>query len=169
MKRAIQFFKIDFFYFPKYERKNLVFYFLIILALIRPIGFLFHSPVIDGIGASTCISPLPTVFSKPGGIEAFTSTFLIVYSESPSKFDTVAITSELFGKINGPHAYRNAISLIFGYFPLFPGETSDSIFTYLFYEDKILQDMGIPAGNSYTLINRNGKDEWEYQIVNDEK
>ena len=169
MRKVAVFFKMDFFYFPKYERKNNVFYFLILLALIRPVGFIFHSPLIDGIGASTCISPLPTVFSKPGGIEAFTSNFLMVNSEPSSVSDTVVITSELFGKINGPHAYRNAISLMFGYFPLFPNETSDSIFTYLFYEDKILQNMGIPAGNSYTLINRNGKEEWKYQIVKDEK
>ena len=169
MRKVAVFFKMDFFYFPKYERKYFVFYILIVLALIRPVGFIFHLPVIDGIGASTCISPLPTVFSKPGGIEAFTSTFLIVYSESPSKFDTVAITSEMFSKIDGPHPYRNVISLMFGYFPLFPGETSDSIFTYLFYEDKILQNMEIPAGDSYTLINRNGKEEWKYQIVKDEK
>ncbi len=170
MKKVADLFKDGkFFYFPKYEKKNLVFYVLIVLAFIRPLGFIFHSPEIDGIGAATCISPLPTVFSKPGGIEAFTSRFFIVYSVAPSQNDTVLITSALFNRIEGPHNFRNAVSLSFGYFALLPGATSKSILHYLFFEKKILQNMGIPLSQQYTLINRNSngdeKKEWSIKIV----
>ncbi len=170
MKRVLDFFlKENFFYFPKYEKKNLVFYVLIVLAFIRPIGFILHSPKTDGIGAATCISPLPTVFSKPGGIEAFTSRFYIVYPVGQSQHDTVLITSALFNRIEGPHNFRNAVSLSFGYFALLPGATSKSILHYLFFKKKILQDMGIPLSQQYTLINRNSngdeKKEWSIKIV----
>jgi hypothetical protein len=161
------------FYFPKYEKTDRVYYILILLALIRPVGFVFHSPEIDGIGAATCISPLPTVFSKPGGIEAFTSTFLIVYSESPGKTDTVSLTPGLFAKIEGPHPFRNAVSLTLGYFPLLVPATARSILHHLFYETNLLRDLGIPECASYTLINRNFREanhqEWVIQINADEK
>jgi hypothetical protein len=174
MKRITGLFKgVKFLYFPKYEKQNLVFYALILLALIRPIGFVFHSPVIDGIGAATCISPLPTVFSKPGGIEAFTSQFYIVYPRGQFQTDTVVMTAKIFNKIKGPHPFRNAVSLSFGYFALLPPVTARSLLYYLFFEKKVLQDMGIPLCGHYTLINRNRSGdeykEWTISIASHER
>jgi hypothetical protein len=174
MKRLADIFKnAKFLYFPKYEKKNLVFYGLIVLAFIRPLGFIFHSPEIDGIGAATCISPLPTVFSKPGGIEAFTSQFYIVYPKGQFQTDTVLMSSKMFDKINGPHPFRNAVSLSFGYFALLPPSTAHSVLHYLFFEKKVLQDMGIPMCEQYTLINRNwsggDRKEWVINVGSYEK
>lgn len=156
------------FYFPKHERKNRVFYVLILIAFIRPVGFVFQSTVIDGIGMATCVSPLPTVFSSPGGIEAFSSKYFIEYSNSSFESDTVAITPELFSKLEQPHPYRNAVSLAFGYFPILPDASVRSVLHHMFYEDKVLLDMGIPYSDRYTLINRNDAQgtvkEWKIQI-----
>ena len=156
-------------YFPKYERKDLVYYVIIALALLRPIGFVLNSRVINAIGASTCISPLPTVFSNPGGIEAFSSRYLIVYSASDTVQDTVLITPAMFGKLPRSYPFRNVVSLTFGYFPLLPQSMSTALLQQMFFREKILQEMGIPACEKYTLINRTGhgmeKQEWKINVV----
>lgn len=147
--------KLNFFYFPRYHKKDRIYYLIILLALMRPVGFALRSPLLEGVGAASCISPLPTVFSSPGNIEAFTSDFSIAYKVVDQAYDTIQITPILFNKLEYPNSYRNAISLIFGYFPLLPEETAESGLQFLFFKENILQTMGIPSSEAYTLINSN--------------
>ena len=81
---------------------------LLALGLLQMTGELLDLSTLKGLGAATCASPAPKVFSAVQGLETFSSRFFVEYVDSSGKMQSIALTPSLYTRIRGHYNRRNA-------------------------------------------------------------
>lgn len=106
--------------------------FLLALGLLQPAGYLLNIPLVKGLGAASTASPLPIVFSDVSGLETFASDFTA--SVTNEKGDTlhIAMTPEIYAKLDGPYNRRNVYGAAISYGPRLPSPVWESVLEYGF-------------------------------------
>ena len=88
---------------------------LISVGCLQFAGYVFKNIPLRGLGISYCVGPLPTVFSTIGGVEGFSSTHTIHFTNDKGKADTIKLDQHLFSQFNGHYFLKNAYSLFLAY------------------------------------------------------
>jgi hypothetical protein len=72
---------------------------------------------VKAIAAATGASPAPKVFSVAGGLETFSTDFIVEWSDRSGKAHELRITPELNAKFQGPYNRRNIYGAALSYGP----------------------------------------------------
>lgn len=91
---------------------------LLAVGLLGMTGDLIGSPVLKGIGAATCASPAPKVFSAVRGLETYSTRFYVEWSDSQGVEHSLALTPEVNAGIEGPYNRRNVYGAVLAYGPV---------------------------------------------------
>ena len=92
--------------------------FLTGVGLIQMIGDIGQIPALKGIGAALNASPAPKVFCSANSLETFSSRFLIEWSDSEGKIQSILLAPGSASKIKGPYNRRNVYGAILSYGPV---------------------------------------------------
>ena len=118
---------------------------VLLLGLVQLLGFLSGSRILRGIGAASCASPLPKVFSAHRGIETFANEFELVY-ELDGQQVRQPITPELYGRLGGPYNRRNVYGAALAFGPLLPDRILEPIIAYATAPGGPFEvELGLPA------------------------
>jgi len=111
------------------------------------IGHLVGSRALRGLGAASCISPWPKVFSDVNGLETFASSFELKGFDGKGHAFSVPITAELYQQLEGAYNRRNVYGAALSYGPRLPEPLWSSVFCYGFSENGPLRrELGLPEG-----------------------
>ncbi|MGC4072491.1 MAG: hypothetical protein QM760_08240 [Nibricoccus sp.] len=109
-------------------------------------GYLIESRPLRGIGAASCVAPMPKVFSDVNGLETFASEFQLTWKDSSGKSVVLPLTPELYGQLGGPYNRRNVYGAALSYAPRMPEPLWTTVFCYAFKPDGLLRrEFGVPA------------------------
>ena len=125
----------------------------IVAALITAIGctqiagYLSDSRELRGIGLATVAAPLPKVFSDVEGLETFASEFTLRGIDSASGTFSLAITPELYARLEGCYNRRNVYGAALSYAPRMPESLWTAVFCYgLKPGGPLRREFGLPEG-----------------------
>jgi hypothetical protein len=117
---------------------------LLILGLLQMTGDLLGLPVLRGIGAATCASPAPKVFSAVRGFETYSTRFFIDWKDQEGADHELELTPELYARVRGPYNRRNVYGAALAYGPVLSAELRDPVMTYaLCGEAPLLRELGL--------------------------
>jgi hypothetical protein len=126
-------------------------FFLLAFGLIQMAGDVLHIPLLGGIGAATEASPAPKVFSSVRGLETFSTTFMIDWSDKSGLLHSTQLTPEMYSRLRGPYNRRNVYGAVLAYGPILRSESRtrtmfDSVAKYALCGDApLLREMGLPV------------------------
>lgn len=110
------------------------------------VGYLMESRALRGIGAASCIAPMPKVFSDVNGLETFASAFELIWREADGRSQLLPLTPELYGQLGGPYNRRNVYGAALSYAPRMPEPLWTAVFCYAFKADGLLRrEFGVPS------------------------
>lgn len=95
---------------------------ILVVGCLQPVGYLFNSPNIRGLGLVTVSSPLPLVFSSYNGVETFSTMFTLNVTTHDNITTSVPMSLDLCNMIDGPYNRRNVYGAIFSHGPFFVTE-----------------------------------------------
>jgi hypothetical protein len=117
---------------------------LLIVGLLQMTGDFLGLPVLRGIGAATCASPAPKVFSAVRGFETYSTRFFIDWKDQEGIDHELELTPELYARVRGPYNRRNVYGAALAYGPVLPAELRAPVMTYaLCGEAPLLSELGI--------------------------
>jgi hypothetical protein len=67
---------------------------------------------LTGIGAVTAASPAPKVFTTVGGMEPFSTRFVLEWDERDGSTSSIELTPEVYSRLRGPYNRRNALGAV---------------------------------------------------------
>ena len=110
------------------------------------VGYLLESRPLRGIGAASCVAPMPKVFSDVNGLETFASEFQLTWTEADGRSVVLPLTPELYGRLGGPYNRRNVYGAALSYAPRMPEPLWTAVFCYAFKADGLLRrEFGVPV------------------------
>ncbi|HTO05168.1 MAG TPA: hypothetical protein VL069_15770 [Opitutus sp.] len=111
------------------------------------IGYLAGSRELRGIGLATVAAPLPKVFSDVEGLETFASDFTLRGIDSAGEPFALAITPELYARLEGCYNRRNVYGAALSYAPRMPEALWTAVFCYgLKPGGPLRHEFGLPEG-----------------------
>lgn len=124
--------------------------FLLVLGLLQMAGDVLSLEWLKGIGAATCASPAPKVFSSVRGLETFSTRCFIEWRDADGKEGSLEITPEVYSRIGGPYNRRNVYGAALSYGPVLPEGLRDPVMRFaLCGEAPLLRELGVdPASIS---------------------
>jgi hypothetical protein len=81
---------------------------LLVVGLLQITGGLSHLSALKGIGAATGASPAPKVFTAAHGMEAYSTRFLLEWTDSLGVTRELQLTPEIYQRLAGPYNRLNA-------------------------------------------------------------
>jgi len=118
--------------------------FLLVLGLMQMVGDLFGLRPLVGLGMASGASPAPKVFSAVGGLETYSTRFLLQWTDADGKPAFLPITPELYSRIRGPYNRRNVYGAALAYGPVLPAELRAPVMRYaLCGEAPLLRELGL--------------------------
>lgn len=127
--------------------------FLGVVGLAQLTGDLTGLAALKGIGAATCASPAPKVFSAVKGLETYSTTFFLEWIGRDGQAHSLKLTPELNARFRGPYNRRNIFGAVLAYGPVLVSDPRtrpmfDSVARYALCGDApVLRELGIdPAG-----------------------
>ena len=100
---------------------NILAIILFLIGLMQIGGYVFNLSMVRGFGAALTVAPFPKVFSDVDGVETFTSTFVLEYTDDAGKAHKVEITPG-------------------GSIPNYPGRITGAMFMVLLYRTGLHQN-----------------------------
>lgn len=97
--------------------KNIPVYLLLLIGSCQILGYVSGLKGLKGFGFMMTASPLPLVFSHFRGLEPFSAQYAVSYVDELGQAGRLAVTPELYGKIEGPYNYRNTFGAVFAFGP----------------------------------------------------
>lgn len=91
---------------------------LVLLGLLQMAGDLLGIPALKGIGAATCASPAPKVFSSVRGLETFSTRYTVHWSDAAGRPGELEITPAVQARLRGPYNRRNVYGAVLSYGPV---------------------------------------------------
>ena len=98
-----------------------------ILGFLQMIGDLSGLRVLKGLGAASAASPAPKVFCSAGGLETFSSRFVLEWRDPAGRRQSLPLSPALYRKLRGPYNRRNVYGAALAYGPVLPDELRDSV------------------------------------------
>ena len=98
-------------------KRNLAVVVLGLVGALQLLGLVTGSSTLRGLGQMSAASPLPLVFSHFRGRETFAADFEVRLERTDGTMRTVALTPELYAKLDGPYNRRNVYGAVFAYGP----------------------------------------------------
>lgn len=122
---------------------------LLALGLLAMAGDTLKQPMLTGLGLATGAAPLPKVFTTRDGLEGFSASFEVDYSEQGERH-TVVLTPEDYAGLQGPYARRNPYGAALAGGPFLAGSDAtrpmlDAVGTWSFCRPHVgvLQELGL--------------------------
>lgn len=110
---------------------NLAALVLVALGCLQMVGYLAGSRPLRGVGAALGFAPFPKVFSDVDGLETFASSFTLRWRDARGE-RTLAITPELYARLEGAYNRRNVYGAALSYGPRLPAPLWQAVFCYAF-------------------------------------
>lgn len=98
-------------------KRKLAIFVLAMVGGFQLLGLATGSSTLRGLGHLSAASPLPLVFSHFRGRETFAADFEVRLERTDGTTRSVAITPELYAKLDGPYNRRNVYGAVFAYGP----------------------------------------------------
>lgn len=90
---------------------------LAVIGLAGMAGTALGSPAIQAIAAATASSPAPKVFTTQGGMESFSTKFLLVWTDQDGQHE-MPLDYDNYGKLDGPYNRRNVYGAVLAAAPM---------------------------------------------------
>ena len=121
---------------------------LLALGLAQMAGDVAGIRALKGLAAATAASPAPKVFSAVGGLETFSTRFVLEWTDAAGAARSLELTPEVYARMTGPYKRRNVYGAVMAYGPVLPAELRDPVFRYAVTgHAPLLREVGIdPAG-----------------------
>ena len=122
---------------------------LLLLGLLQMVGDLADMPALKGIGAATCASPAPKVFSAVRGLETYSTRFYLEWSDRSGEGHALELTPALYSRLRGPYNRRNVYGAVLAYGPVLSTDERtrpmfDAVARYALCGDApLLRELGI--------------------------
>jgi len=91
---------------------------LLVLGLAHMTGHLLDLQALRAIAAATNASPAPKVFSAVQGLETYSTTFHVDWTERDGGRRSVRITPEMYARLQGPYNRRNVYGAVLAFGPV---------------------------------------------------
>ena len=117
---------------------------VIAIGSLRMLGWLLENDALKGIGALTCASPLPIVFTEVNGVETFASDVYVVFENDKDSTQKLRITPSLYSGLAGPYNRRNVIGAAIAYGPVMREDLWQSVLGYGLCKGVLQHEMGLP-------------------------
>jgi len=118
---------------------------LFLLALVQMIGDVAGWRPLVGLGAAWGLSPRPKVFSDVEGLETFSSTFSLVWTDETGAAERLEITPAVYSRLAGPYNRRNVYGAALSYAPKLPDALWQPVYCYGLAEGGPLRrELGLP-------------------------
>jgi hypothetical protein len=146
--------------------RNLAAALISLLACSAMLGDVLNILPLKGIGAGTAIAPFPKVFCDNQGLEGFASDFTISAQRSSGGVTNIALTPELYARLEGPYNRRNVYGAALSFGPKLPPELWRSVFDHgLGPAGTLRRELGLPVDTTnvwVTIRTRTAgrQDEW---------
>lgn len=85
---------------------------LLAVGLMQMTGELLDVTALQGLGAATSASPAPRVFTAVRGLEAYSTSFFLEWTDSGGGEHSVHITPEVYRGVTGPYNRRNIYGVV---------------------------------------------------------
>jgi hypothetical protein len=129
------------------SKANILAIILTAIGCLQMAGHLMGSRNLRGIGAATCASPFPKVFSDVDGLETFASTFELTGQTPAGETFSMPITPELYARLDGSYNRRNVYGAALSYAPRMPEPLWSAVFCYGFSDTGPLRrEFDLPPG-----------------------
>lgn len=128
-------------------RRNLLAVALLLVGCLQMLGYLLDAPTLRGLGAASTASPFPKVFSDVNGYETFAADFTLRGLTADGAPFTLAITPELYTRLEGPYQRRNVYGAALSYAPRLPEPLWQAVWCHgLGPGGPLRREFGLPPG-----------------------
>ncbi len=111
-------------------KANLVALIITLLGFLQMAGYVLGSRPLRGLGAASCMAPMPKVFSDVDGLETFACDYTLHGLDGAGKPFALRITPELYGHLAGCYNRRNVYGAALSYAPRMPEALWSAVFCY---------------------------------------
>lgn len=116
------------------------------LGTLQMSGDLLGLPAVRALGATTCASPAPKVFTDVRGFETFSADFTLEATARDGRVVRVALDPALNARVQGPYNRRNVYGAALAYGPRLPAPLLDQVLDHAFHEPGTLaKELGLPG------------------------
>ncbi|MEQ9502607.1 MAG: hypothetical protein RIT81_37395 [Deltaproteobacteria bacterium] len=91
---------------------------LAVFGTVHMVGHLVDSTPIKGLAAATAASPAPKVFSSVQGLETYSTSFVLEWSDPVGKRRSLPITRAIYARVEGPYNRRNVYGAVLAFGPV---------------------------------------------------
>lgn len=124
---------------------NIVAAIITVIGCTQMAGYLAGSRELRAVGLATVAAPLPKVFSEVDGLETFASEFTLRGIDAAGHPFTLAITPELYARLEGCYNRRNVYGAALSYAPRIPEALWTAVFCYgLKPGGPLRRELGLP-------------------------
>lgn len=88
------------------------------LGLAQMLSSLAGLPALAAVFSATHASPAPKVFSAVQGLETYSTTFYVDWTDEAGNEHSQTITPELYERLDGPYNRRNVYGAVFAFGPV---------------------------------------------------
>lgn len=133
------------------NRTNLAACALLVVGLMQMTGDVFGVGWLKALGAATCASPAPKVFSAVRGLETYSTRFALEWDDNDGMRRSLPITSEIYSRLHGPYNRRNIYGAVLAYGPVLATDERarpmfEAVSAYALCGDApLLKELGIDA------------------------
>jgi len=142
---------------------------LLALGFLQMAGDVLRLPALKGAAAATGASPAPKVFSAVNGLETYSTTFFLEWTDRGGQFHSVEVTPERSAGLRGPYNRRNVYGAVLAYGPVMQSDARlrpmfDSVSRYaLCGRAPMLRELGVDPAQiqgalRLRLVPRSGSD-----------
>lgn len=132
--------------------RKAAYFIIVVIGLLQIAGYCFRLPLVRGLGQALSSSPLPIVFTEVKGVETFAADFYIGFTDSSGVYKEVAITPEMYSKLEGPYNRRNVYGAAISYGPVLPEKIWKSVLNYGVCNKTLLLELGVPSNGSNYVV-----------------
>jgi hypothetical protein len=122
---------------------------LLALGLSQMAGNLVGLDLLRGLALATAAAPAPRLFSAVDGLEAYSTRFVLEWTDDAGRLQVLDITSEAYARVHGPYNRRNAYGAALAFGPLLAANPAtrpvwESVARYALCGDApLLRELGI--------------------------
>ena len=92
---------------------------LLILGLAQMTGAVLGFGPLKGLAAATAASPAPKVFSAVDGLETYSTSFFLEWTDLAGGEHTLKLSPEIYSRLEGTYNRRNTYGAALAYAPIF--------------------------------------------------
>ncbi len=91
---------------------------LVLVGCLSMTGHILGVDLLKGIGALTCASPAPKVFSAVRGLETYSTKFYLRWRDHEGQPHKLYISPQVYARLQGPYNRRNIYGAVLAFGPI---------------------------------------------------